>query len=77
MSIEKDSPSIGSDELNVDEFAGEETYSAPAQKSMKEIIETDNNDESLRKLVFLLFELKNSIFMIFQRLKFFGKYNLR
>lgn len=35
--------------LNIDEFSVPENYTAPAQKSMKEIIEADHQDESLRK----------------------------
>jgi len=37
------------EEINIDEFPVPENYSAPAQKSMQEIIASDQGDESLRK----------------------------
>lgn len=53
MSTEKEPTTTGSaaDEspIDVNEFAGEESYTIPAQKSVKEIIEADNNDESLKR----------------------------
>uniref|UniRef100_A0A915CZE0 Rho GDP dissociation inhibitor n=1 Tax=Ditylenchus dipsaci TaxID=166011 RepID=A0A915CZE0_9BILA len=37
------------DKIEIDEFAQTTDYSTPAQKSVKEILEADNNDESLKK----------------------------
>jgi Rho GDP-dissociation inhibitor len=37
------------DEIDIDEFPPPENYNAPAPKSVKEIIQADEHDESLRK----------------------------
>ncbi|KAL3081317.1 hypothetical protein niasHT_039794 [Heterodera trifolii] len=50
MTTEKESSSGSDDVINASEFASEEIFfSPPAQKSVKEIIEADHNDESLKK----------------------------
>uniref|UniRef100_A0A183BKQ1 Rho GDP-dissociation inhibitor 1-like n=1 Tax=Globodera pallida TaxID=36090 RepID=A0A183BKQ1_GLOPA len=50
MPTEKESSSDSDDPIDANEFTSEETfYSTPAQRSVKEIIEADCNDKSLRK----------------------------
>lgn len=46
--------------IDVNEFVGDGTYATPAQKSVKEIIEADGGDESLKK--FVVFCAKTEIF---------------
>jgi len=41
--LEGDSP------IDVDDFTAETNYMVPAQKSVKELLEADTEDESLRK----------------------------
>lgn len=50
------------DDIHVDEFEDQQNFVPPAQKSVKEILNADANDESLKKLVFSSFLFNTPIF---------------
>lgn len=43
------------EEIKIDEFIINSNYVKPIQKSLKEILETDQNDESLNKFLYKVY----------------------